>query len=107
MSGGAPAIIERKVAAPPLGGRVVTYLEAALARRRPALAGVATRALAQRAPHAEAAGMLAEAIGDESLLVVVDELERLADAPEARAVLSAFVRYAPASTRIVLITRRE
>jgi LuxR family transcriptional regulator, maltose regulon positive regulatory protein len=88
-------------------GRLVTYLEAALARRRPKLAGTATRALAQRAPHAEAAGLLAEAIGDEPLLVVLDELERLADAPEALAVLSAFVRYAPATTRIVLITRRE
>ena len=88
-------------------GRLVTYLEAALAKRLPRLAGTATRALAQRAPHAEAAGLLAEAIGGDPLLVVVDELERLADAPEAQAVLSAFVRYAPYTTRIVLITRRE
>src|SRR5690242_2062021 len=88
-------------------GRLVTYLEAALAKQLPHLAGTATRALAQRAPHAEVAGLLAEAIGEDPVLVVVDELERLADAPEARAVLSAFVRYAPASTRIVLITRRE
>ena len=87
-------------------GRLLTYLEAALARRVPTVAGVATGALRRRAPHREAAGLLAEAI-DEPIVLVVDELERLAAAPAALAVLSAFLRYAPASVRVVLVSRVE
>ena len=44
-------------------GRLVTYLEAALTRRAPQVDGVGTGALARRIPHAEAAGLLAEAVG--------------------------------------------
>ena len=59
-------------------GRLVTYLEAALTRRAPHVDGVGTGALARRIPHAEAAGLLSEAVGGTPLLLVVDELERLA-----------------------------
>ena len=45
-------------------GRLVTYLEAALAARVPATRGVATAALAARLPHTEAAGLLAEAVDE-------------------------------------------
>src|SRR5919206_2152587 len=45
-------------------GRLVTYLEEALATIAPPVAGTATRALAAGLPHPEAAGMLAEAVGD-------------------------------------------
>jgi LuxR family maltose regulon positive regulatory protein len=88
-------------------GRLLTYLEACLARQVPTAAGVATNALALRIPHAEAAGVLAEAATGSSLLVVIDELERIADAKEALAVIAAFVRYAPPCMHIALISRVE
>lgn len=87
-------------------GRLVTYLEAALSRVQPPLAEVATAALARRVPHAEASGLLAEATRG-PLLVVIDEVERLAASPAALAVLSSFVRYAGRDLRLILISRRE
>jgi DNA-binding SARP family transcriptional activator len=88
-------------------GRLLTYLEATLGRQVPAAQGVATQALAARLPHPEAAGLLAEAVGDASVLLVIDELERIAGAPEALAVIAAVLRYAPAMMRVVLISRHE
>ena len=86
-------------------GRLVTYLEAALTRCSPQVRGVGTGALARRIAHAEAAGLLAEAVGKSPVLLVIDELERLAEAPEALAALGGLLRYAPPSMRIVLISR--
>jgi DNA-binding SARP family transcriptional activator len=88
-------------------GRLVTYLETALASQVPQAHGVAGRALAAKLPHTEAAGLLAESVGDTPLLLVIDELERIADAREALAVIAALLRYAPPSLRVVLISRRE
>src|SRR6185437_6184370 len=75
-------------------GRLVTYLEATLAAQVEPARGVATQALAARLPHPEAA-----------VLLVVDELERIAEAPDALAVISAILRYAPPAMRVVLISR--
>jgi DNA-binding SARP family transcriptional activator len=88
-------------------GRLVTYLEAALATQVEAARGVATGALAARLPHAEAAGLLAEAVGDTQILLVVDELERIAEAPEALAAIAGLARYAPPNLRLVLISRKQ
>jgi LuxR family maltose regulon positive regulatory protein len=88
-------------------GRLVIYLEAALAAQVPEARGVAARALAAKLPHREAAGLLAEAVGGSSLLLVIDELERIADAGEALGVIAALLRYAPPSLRVVLISRHE
>ena len=88
-------------------GRLVTYLEAALAAEVESAAGVATQALAARLPHAEAAGLLVEAVGDVPVVLVIDELERLEGAPDALAVIGAVARYAPSTLRVVLISRRE
>ena len=88
-------------------GRLVTYLEAAIARVVSTVDGVATGALAAGIPHAEAAGILAEAVGDRPLLLVVDDLERLGDETEPWAVMEALVRYAPPRMRIVLVSRRN
>src|SRR2546423_1224756 len=66
--------VDRSDAAP---GRLVTYLEAAIARQIPSAAGVATAAVAAGIPHAEAAGLLAEATGPDPVVLVLDELERL------------------------------
>jgi DNA-binding SARP family transcriptional activator len=88
-------------------GRLLTYLEATLGARVPAAQGVASQALAARLPHPEAAGLLAEAVGDAPVLLVIDELERITDAREALAVIAAVLRYAPQTMRIVLISRHE
>ena len=88
-------------------GRLVTYLEAALGSQVPSARGVATAALAARLPHTEAAGLLVDAAGEVPVLLVIDELERIAHAPEALAVIAALVRYAPPAMRIVMISRVE
>jgi DNA-binding SARP family transcriptional activator len=90
-------------------GRLLTYLEAALERLRLTAAGVATGALAAGIPHAEAAGLLAEAIELEggAPVIVLDELERLGEEPGAWRVIEALIRYAPAGTCTVLVSRRD
>jgi DNA-binding SARP family transcriptional activator len=87
-------------------GRLLTYLEAALARHAPAARDVATAAMAARIPHAEAAGLLAEAV-DVPLLLVVDGLERFAGRDGALAVIGALVRYAPGPLGIALLSRTD
>ena len=88
-------------------GRLVTYLEAAIARVLPGLNAVATNAMGGGIPHPEASGLLAEAVYDARLVVVLDDLERLADSEPAWAVIEAFVRYAPAGVTTVLLSRRD
>jgi DNA-binding SARP family transcriptional activator len=96
--------VDRTDAAP---GRLVTYLEVVLAERRPALAGIATNALAGGIPHPEAVGMLVEELGSERIVLAIDELERLEDEAEAWAVLEALVRYSPPALRLILLSRRD
>lgn len=86
-------------------GRLLTYLEAAIARQVPAVEGVASAALASQLPHPEVAGLLAEAVGDSNLLLVLDNVERLAEAPDALAVVASFARYLPPTARLVVISR--
>jgi len=88
-------------------GRLVAYLEAAVARAVPAVEGVAKRALDMRIPQAEAAGMLAEAIGDERAVLVIDELERVTNAHEAETVLETFLRYAPPNGLTTVLISRQ
>lgn len=88
-------------------GRLLTYLEASLAIHVPAADGVATRALRQHVAHREAAGLLSEAVGTTSVLLVLDELERLGSSPGALAVLSSLLRYRPPSLRVILVSREE
>jgi DNA-binding SARP family transcriptional activator len=104
MSDVAWLTVDRTDAAP---GRLLAYLEAALALRLPHVAGVATEAMAAGLPHAEAAGLLAEAVGDEHVVLVLDDLERLADADDAWHVIEGFLRYAPEDVRAVLISRQD
>ena len=66
-------------------GRLLTYLEAALAPE-PGATGDSRRAAAdERLAHAEVAGLLAEALMDEPVVVVLDELEHLAHGDAALA----------------------
>ena len=87
-------------------GRLLGYLEAALARVLPGLDDVTADALASGSDQTEVAGLLAEAARTEPVIVVLDELERIAESAPARAVLSTFVRYAPPSLLAILVSRR-
>jgi ATP/maltotriose-dependent transcriptional regulator MalT/DNA-binding SARP family transcriptional activator len=88
-------------------GRLIDYLAAAIATHVPAADGIARSSMAAGIPHDEVAALIAEAVGDQRLLLVVDEAERIADAPGAMAVLEGLVRYAPPAMRLVFISRRE
>lgn len=88
-------------------GHFLVYLEAALASQVPGIQDVVTSAMAAGMPHAEVAAMLAEEIGDVPLLLVIDDLERIAAADATVAVLSSFIRYLPRTARLVLVSRRE
>jgi LuxR family maltose regulon positive regulatory protein len=88
-------------------GRLLAYLEAALGSLVPEVAGVATRALAAGEPREVAAGLLVEAAAGAGGVLVLDELERLADSPDALSVIGALLRYAPPDLKLVLVSRRE
>ncbi|HEY7621938.1 MAG TPA: BTAD domain-containing putative transcriptional regulator [Solirubrobacteraceae bacterium] len=90
-----------------LPGRLVTYLEAALGRVAPDVDGIAGKALAAGIPHPEAVGLLVEAVGERDLLLVLDELERLERSAPAWAAVEALFRYAPATMRLVVLSRQE
>lgn len=85
-------------------GRLLVYLDAALA---PHLEGrnVVQAALSQGRAHREAAGLLVESLKPSPVVLVLDELERLAESPGALDVLDAMIRYAPTQLRMVLISR--
>jgi DNA-binding SARP family transcriptional activator len=87
-------------------GRLVTYLEEALAQQVPAVRGIATGALAAGIPHAEAAGLLVDAAADVDVVFVLDDLERLHGSRPAWEVIGSVVRYGPPSMRLILISRR-
>ena len=76
-------------------GRLVTYLEEALAQQLPSVRGIATGALTAGIPHAEAAGLLVEAAADAQIVFVLDDLERLHGSLPASEVISSVVRYGP------------
>ncbi len=88
-------------------GRLLSYLEATLGRVYPDLNGVASGALVARTPHVEAAALLADAVADRPAVVVLDQFERIAEAPKALAVVAAFLRYAPRSLHTIICSRRE
>lgn len=88
-------------------GRLLTYLEAALTRALPDVPTTATAALAAGISHPEAAALLAEAVADRPVVVVLDDLERLGGARAPWAVIESLARYAPARMHLVLISRRD
>ena len=86
-------------------GSLVTYLEQAVRHAMPELSPVATESLTQEVPHAEAAGVLAESLQGSDLLIVLDEVEWIADSKSCIDVLSIFLRYLPPDVDVVLISR--
>ncbi|MGW1786588.1 BTAD domain-containing putative transcriptional regulator [Streptomyces sp. NPDC002143] len=88
-------------------GRLVTYLDAAFTRALPDREGIALSAMAGGIPWAEAAGILASSAADDSLVFVLDQLERLGDESDAWAVIESFIRHAGPAMRVVLVSRRD
>src|SRR3984957_4323338 len=86
-------------------GRLLTYLEEALATQLPWVRGIATGALAAGIPAAEGAGLLVEAASDAQVVFVLDDLERLHESVQAWQIIASMVRYAPPSMRLILISR--
>jgi len=86
-------------------GRLLVYLEAAVERAVAAAAGVATAALDDSLQVGEAAGLLAESLQGSRLVVVCDNVERIAADSNCQAVLSSFARYLPSDVNLVLISR--
>jgi LuxR family maltose regulon positive regulatory protein len=86
-------------------GRLLLYIEAAVAPHAPEASGAATDALAAGLPVGEAAGLLAESLHGTGLVLVCDNAERIVGSDQALTALSALARYAPADVGIVLISR--
>jgi len=86
-------------------GSLVTYLEHAIRHALPGLSSVAAESLTRDVPHAEAAGVLGESLQGSRLLLVLDEVEWIADSTPSVEVLSVFLRYLPRDIDIVLISR--
>ncbi len=86
-------------------GRLLVYLEAAVEGAVATAAGVATDALGAGLRTGEAAGLLAESLQGSRLIVVCDNVERIAADDNCHAVLSSFARYLPADVNLVLISR--
>src|ERR1700758_879866 len=88
-------------------GRLLVSLERAATVAVPQLRTTVEEALAAGVPHVEAAAYLADALGEQDLVFVLDELEHLRDAPAALNVLSALIRALAPSVRMILISRSE
>jgi len=86
-------------------GRLLLYIEAAVAPHAPEASGAATDALAAGIPVGEAAGLLAESLHGTGLVLVCDNAERVVGSAQALTALSALARYAPPDVAIVLISR--
>ena len=88
-------------------GRLLTYLEASLARVAPQVRGVVAQALSAGLGHVEAAGLLADALGDARIVLVLDDMERLGEAREPWELIDSLLRHVHSSLRAVLISRRD
>lgn len=88
-------------------GRLLLYIEAALATQVETVRGLVNGLLAARLPHDEAAGLLVDATSEIPLILVIDGLEHLVESPGGLAVIEAIVRYAPSSLTVVLLSRSD
>ncbi|MFD5571708.1 BTAD domain-containing putative transcriptional regulator [Streptomyces cadmiisoli] len=86
-------------------GRLLVYLEAAVEGAVPGAADVASDALSSSLHIGEAAGLLAESLQGSRLIVVCDNVERIAPDETCIAVLSSFARYLPPGVNLVLVSR--
>ncbi|MGI5142844.1 MULTISPECIES: BTAD domain-containing putative transcriptional regulator [unclassified Streptomyces] len=86
-------------------GRLLVYIEAAVEDIVSSAADVASDALSSSLQIGEAAGLLAESLQGSRLIVVCDNVERIASDESCTAVLSSFARYLPSDANLILISR--
>ncbi|MFD7445113.1 BTAD domain-containing putative transcriptional regulator [Streptomyces sp. NPDC059909] len=86
-------------------GRLLVYLEAAVEGAVPSAADVASDALRSSLHIGEAAGLLAESLQGSRLVLVCDNVERIAPDEACISVLSSFARYLPSGVNLVLVSR--
>ncbi|MET8325758.1 BTAD domain-containing putative transcriptional regulator [Streptomyces sp. NPDC005181] len=86
-------------------GRLLVYLEAAVEGAVPSAADVVSDALSSSLHIGEAAGLLAESLQGSRLILVCDNVERIAPDETCIAVLSSFARYLPSDVNLVLVSR--
>jgi DNA-binding SARP family transcriptional activator len=87
--------------------RLLSYLARSIAPEGSDLPTAVQTALRSGYSGEEVAALVGESIGDSDLLVVIDELEHILDSETACSVLLTFLDYAPANTRLMLISRDE
>lgn len=88
-------------------GRLLLYLEAAIATHVDTVRGLVQGVLSARMSHDEAAGLLVDATSGTPLILVIDGLEHLTESPGGLAVIEAIVRYAPPSLKVALLSRTD
>jgi ATP/maltotriose-dependent transcriptional regulator MalT len=88
-------------------GRLIEYLAVAISAHVPSAGGLATAAIADGIAPEAVAALMVQAVGDQRLLLVLDEVDRVSGSPSAIAVLDALARGAPPGMRLVLISRRD
>ncbi|WP_416972152.1 BTAD domain-containing putative transcriptional regulator [Streptomyces sp. 4F14] len=88
-------------------GRFLVYLEQALLRALPEKKPVVESALEQGISHRECAALLAQSIDEAEVVLVLDEVERIEEAPAVQQALSSLLTYAATGTKTILVSRRE
>lgn len=86
-------------------GRLLVYLEAAAESQVSSATSVASDALSSSLELGEAAGLLAESLQGSRLILVCDNVERIAADERCISVLSSFARYLPTHVNLILISR--
>lgn len=87
-------------------GRLLTYLAASLAQIDAALPELIRNTMAANVPHTEIAGLIVESLSSHGrTTIVLDQVDRIVQAPRAMEVLDSLVRFLPPSLRLILISR--
>ena len=87
-------------------GRLLLYLESAIAEVDSRVTGVGHTSVAAGAPLAEAAGLLASTVAGRPTVLVLDQLEALGNVAAAWDVIENLMRYAPPELQLVMISRK-
>ncbi|QWF20493.1 hypothetical protein KM427_16050 [Nocardioides sp. LMS-CY] len=88
-------------------GRLIAYLEAAVERPLPQSPRVGSEAVRAGITDEEAAGLLAESWAGTGVVLVCDNVDRVAADGRSVAILAGLVRYLPPDVGIVLVSRRQ
>jgi DNA-binding SARP family transcriptional activator/tetratricopeptide (TPR) repeat protein len=88
-------------------GRFLIHLEHTVLEVSPGTAPVVNDAFQRGISHIDCAALLAQSIEAAPLVLVVDELERVALACDTCEALAAFLRYAPRGLKTIVVSRQE